>query len=251
MFNRSLVLLFFILTKSLQATTENKTEALQLVSPYLLPHHHPVKSKLDCIFKQSRVLLSIQSMKKAGFTPVEPRKFTRLIVTSHPQLTGYILKVYLDSQRNHKDRPEYVCWAKRVEGAQLIQKIINENGWNHLFKVPKQWIYALPSKPTAPKDFNSRNFVLVEENMGLLSARENKKMWASGKITKELLSALFAILAQVGLRDCCKIDNIPFSSDGRIAFIDTQTFNEGIPPYRRLTSSLRKDLREYWKSLKP
>lgn len=220
------------------------------ITSYLLPQNHEMQIPLAQIFSKSRAILSIETMKKAGFSPVEPRKFTRLIVTSHPSTPGYIYKVYLDAQYYYKGETEKDLWKKRIDGAQLIRNMIASNGWDHLFKVPQKWMYRLPSKPAPPKEFLRKDYILVEEDMDLLSSDENKEAWKNPLfVTEELLDALYQILVEVGLRDCVKIDNIPFSSDGRVAFIDTQSWHEGIPPLSRLTSSLPDSLKPYWKQL--
>lgn len=223
----------------------------QTLQGSLLPEDHPVKETLDSIFSKSRVLLSIESMKGAGFSPVKPRKVTRLIVTSHSKTPGYIYKVYLDTQYYYKGVPELTLWQKRIAGAQKIRTLVNDNNWGHLFKIPQKWAYKLPKKPSPPKEFLRKDYILVEEDMELLSAKENKLAWKNPQlVTEELLKALCCILKEVGLSDCVKIDNIPFSKDGRVAFIDTQSFDEGTPSLSNLSSSLPKERKAYWKSLK-
>lgn len=220
-----------------------------LVAPYLLPPDSPVKPILDQIFSSSRVLLSLETMKAAGFSPVKPRKFTHLIVTKHPALPGYVIKAYLDSQRYYKKMTEYEIWIKRIQGAQSIQNLINNQGWNHLFKVPQKWIYELPKKPAAPSEFIPKYYILVEEDMELVSQEKNAKVWKSHFVTTELLNSLYVILKTLGLKDCIKTHNIPFSRDGRIAFIDTQTFNEWPVKYKILGKELSKPNATYWKQL--
>lgn len=243
---RRWALLFFVffMTQSLSGE-----EFSQSLTPYLLPSEHPLKAKLDAIFTKSRVLLSVETMKQAGFTPVVPRKFTRLIVSTHPDLKGYIVKVYLDTQRYYKQKPEYFWWKKRIKGAKAIAAFIEKKGLTHLYKVPKKWIYKLPKSPAAPFEFEAKNTILVEEDMELLSAEENKSQWKSKFVTSSLLNSLKQILCEIGLRDCCKIDNIPFAKDGRIAFIDTQSFYEGKPPLKRLKKFLGEKQQAWWEKI--
>lgn len=65
---------------------------------------------------------------------------------------------------------------------------------------------------------------------------------------KELLSALYDVLEITGLKDCAKPANIPFSQDGRIAFVDTQSWKEWPVDYNKLTDYLSPDLQVYWKN---
>lgn len=219
------------------------------VIPYLLPENHPIKASLDRIFNHSRAILSLKSLKKAGFNESHPRRFTRLIVTKHPDVPGYIFKLYLDAQRYHKEKPEYYYWILRIRGAQIIQSFIDNHGFQNLFKVPKKWIYPLPATPAPPEEFLRKNFILVEEDMNVYDDETNKKIWRSSAVTPQLLNALYAILKEVGLHDCVKPDNIPFSRDGRIAFIDTQTFHSWPVDYKEFTSFLPSSLQAYWKDL--
>jgi len=180
---------------------------------------------------------------------VAPRKFTRLIVSTHPDLKGYIVKVYLDTQRYYKQKPEYFWWKKRIEGAKAISAFIEKNGLNHLYKLPKKWIYQLPKSPAAPLEFEAKNTILVQEDMQLLSTEENKRQWKSERVTSLLLNSLKMILCEIGLKDCCNIDNIPFAKDGRIAFIDTQSFNEDKPPLKRLKKFLGEKQKVWWERI--
>lgn len=241
-----------LLTGTVTAATPNRYIEPQVwdqVQPYLLPDNHPIKPQLDKIFSNARPTLSIKSMKKAGFENPEPRKFTRLIVTTHPDLKGYVIKTYLDAQRYYKDKPEHVYWILRIQGVQAIQALIEKKQWASTFKVPKKWIYALPAEPSPPSEFQRKNFILVEEDMDLYGTVDNEKIWKSTTITQETLDRVFYVLNKIGLHDCAKPDNIPFTQDGRIAFIDTQTHDQWPVPFKDLTPYLSKDNQAYWKKI--
>lgn len=250
----TLLCLFFLLTFFDRAISKEQTHikanVWNKVAPFLLPEDHAIKPNLDQLFSSSRAILSIKAMKKAGFIHPKVRQWTNLVVVKHPQLPGYVIKTYLDAQRYHKNKPEYHYWILRIEGAHAIKKVIDENHWNHLFKVPGKWIYKLPDHPAPPREYLKKNFILVEDDMDLFDDAGNKAAWSSSQmVTKETLDALYVILKTVGLLDCVKIDNIPFSKDGRIAFIDTQTFNESPVCYDLLLPFLPKELQSYWDQL--
>lgn len=244
------VLLCLCLFSSVEAAHDHiSLKVWDQVKPYLLPEDHPIKPTLDRIFSASRIILSLESLEEAGFIKPKVRKWTHLIVTKHPKLPGYVVKTYLDAQRYHKETPEYIYWIQRVQGAQAIQELINKHHLEIHFKVPKKWIYALPDKPLCPDGYLSKNFILIEEDMGILNRKKNKAAWSSDLVNEQTLKDLHLILETIGLHDCAKIDNIPFATDGRIAFIDTQTCYEWPVPYNRLTSSLPKNLQSFWKKL--
>lgn len=219
------------------------------LSPYFLPEDHPARPVLDQIFSQSRATLSLKSLKKAGFIDPKPRKWTHVVVTRHPDVPGIIFKIYLDAQRNFKQRTEYQQWIQRIEGALLIEQMVQVHGWEHIFKVPKKWIYPLPEEPNPPKEFIRKNFILLAEDMDILPQEENYAKWKTDWINREKIDAIYAICEELGLYDSAKPDNIPFSRDGRIAFVDTQTVNRWPVAYRKLTPFLTTTMQEYWKSL--
>lgn len=219
----------------------------QQVKPYLLPQGHPAQNALEQIFREPGVLLNEKTMRKAGFLDVKPRKFTRLVVTRHPMLPGYVIKTYLDNQRYYKRKPEYDHWISRIEGIKKIERIIDRKGWNHLFKVPSKYVYQVPAGKKT-KNYLTKHFVLVETDMELVPENQNLNTWKSHSLSHEQLNALFVILKKVGLRDCATPDNIPFSKDGRIAFIDTQTHGVKVP-FSDLSPYLSRTNRHYWHEL--
>ena len=93
----------------------------------LLPVTHPIKPTLDFIFSQSRVILNLDTLEQAGFDYSKPRRFTDLIVATHPALPGYIFKLYLDAQRFHKDKPENYFWMLRVQGSGLVNNRLQQH----------------------------------------------------------------------------------------------------------------------------
>ena len=174
------------------------------VAPYLLPEDHVIRPLLEKIFTRSRVILNLETLEKAGFEQVMPRKFTSLIVTKHPQVPGYIFKIYLDAQRYHKNTPEHEYWIMRIQGAERVRNFIQSNGWEMSFKVPHKWIYELPKTPKPSSDYQTKYYILVEEDMNLLSSSDNKKAWGSDQVTHELLDQFYRILKKIGLADCAK-----------------------------------------------
>lgn len=221
------------------------------LTPYFLPDSHPAKKQLDAIFNaKKRVLESTESLKHAGFKHPKPRQWTRLIVTSHSKVPGMIIKLYTDQQHPHRGRPEYTFWVSRIQGASLIRQAIQERGLQGIFCVPQKWIYPVPQKPSPSSGIKYRkNFILVEDDMNIFSDPENEARWKSGHITAKKLDLVFGLLQDLGLWDCAKPANIPFCKDGKIAFIDTQTYHTWPVKLDRLTPFLSPPLQEHWKGL--
>lgn len=222
---------------------------LERASPFLLPDDSEIKAKLDRIFGQSRVTLNSKTMEKAGFSTGKRQKYSRIVVAKHKDLPGYIFKIYLDNDKYKPNAKAQNYFIKRASGALAIQNCIEDNNLGHLFKVPRKWIYILPNTPKPKKNYSFKTFVLVEDDMKILDAHENKRAWKSSKVTKETLHGLYNILSTVGLIDCTKIDNIPFSRDGKIAFVDTEAHGYFPVNYKRLKKWLSHSMKNFWSDL--
>lgn len=222
----------------------------QLVKPYLMPEDHPLKGKLDRLFAKKRVLRNPKTLIIAGFENNKPEPHTKVIVTRHKEMKGYIFKLYTDDKLTYyRNEPEYITWMLRARGARIISQEIKEMGWEAFFKAPRKWIYALPPTIKAHPDHLQKNFILVEDEMDILPDNEIREKWHNGTITKSHLDMLFYIVTKLGFRGGCKYDNIPICKDGRIAFIDTQNNLRWPLPYDRLFQILEGELRTYWSEL--
>jgi hypothetical protein len=62
-------------------------------------------------------------------------------------------------------------------------------------------------------------FILVEDDMNIFGKRKNEKLWKSQWVIKELLKAIYTVTTEISLSDSTKLDNCPFSRDGRVAFV--------------------------------
>lgn len=191
-------------------------EAWNSVSPYFVPENTPEKAALDAIFSKKGVLTSLKSLSNAGFLIITNPK-DKILLLSHPNLKGYLLKVYLDSQ----EIPEWHCFMRRARGARVVQDAINFHGYQHIMKVPRKWIYPLPADPTPAKVGSRKNFVLLVQKIDILNDKKNRKAFKE-KMTQEILNALYNLMTTYLLIDSVYADNIPFCKDGKIAFIDTE-----------------------------
>lgn len=220
-------------------------ETWEKVSPYLLPDDHPAKLFLDTTFSASRVIYDRQSMLDAGFHPT-PVQGLRAIVMQHPNMPGYIIKTYLDSLPH--SREDWSSWINRITGAELIRKMIVKNKWQSTFKVAHKWIYPLPDHPAPPEGSSGNHFILIVENMNLLPKKASIDKWYQLNSTKTL-DAIYKILRSLGLRDCPRNSNLPWCHDGRLAFVDTESYNYRDIPYVNLNRRLNPQMLNYWKKL--
>lgn len=216
------------------------------LKPYFLPEDHPIKEKLDTLFADQdfRVVTSKKTLLAAGFTLVHKGRRMHPSVYSHPDLEGYLLKVFVDKEYKLNDGEKFL---KRIRGAEVITRVIAENQFEDLFKVPKKWLYPLPEYPSPEASIRSRkNFILVVEDMDIYSNAENKELWAT-TMTPQLLQKVYTLLDEAGLYDSVFAFNMPFSRDGRIALVDTEFYDRWPIYYGRLTKYLSPEMQRIWK----
>ncbi len=87
-------------------------------------------------------------------------KYSKVVVSGHLDLIGYIVKMYLDS--NLDARPE-IKFKERILGAIAVKRCIDEYHLHDLIKVPKKWIYPIPEFPDSGE--NPQHFVLIAEDV--------------------------------------------------------------------------------------
>lgn len=215
------------------------------MQPYLLPEDHPLKNVLDRIFTKERVTASFESLEKAGFKCKPLRKWNNAIVARHKNIKGYVFKMYSDDQVGF---PDFPFWFARIQGAEHIRKSIAKLGYQHIFKVPRKWLYQLPSEPLSQNP-HERNFILICEDMKILSKEGNYERWRGPLVVPQLLDAVYDVLTDAGLIDSIYVDNIPFNKEGMVVFIDTEHFGKGPVPYHKMLPFLSKSNQAYWQSL--
>jgi len=213
------------------------------LAAYLLPEDHPMKPKLDRIFDKAGVIKSRSALKDNGFIVNTRRHPNNVLVAWHKRLKGHLLKIYTDDQPQMVD---WQNWVKRINGIEIVRAAIERNGYGSLLKAPKKWMYRLPHIEN-PED---KQYILVVEDMVVFSDDSNRKCWKNpGWVTNEHLQALFTVIKEEGLIDSLYIDNVPFSVDLRIAFVDTEHTNVWPVKFNNLSPYLSGKSRKFWESL--
>ena len=133
-------------------------------------------------------------------------------------------------------------YMHRVDGAKLIRTFIAQNGFSRVV-APGKWLYELPSS------FPER-YLVVAEKVDLVSRKDTES--AYGRISKEQMHELANILYHFrGLNSTAA--NLPFTEDGKIAFIDTERWHHDKDLLRkvgdRLSSDRRKQAEAVFKAL--
>lgn len=218
------------------------------IKPWILPENHPMKARLDAIFQRSRAIQDAESFAAAGFQTfkVQPRSFIR--VARHPDLPGYVLKVYLDTElRKKKGKPGWSWFAKRCVGAKKIQDIIKKKQIKH-FKVTHKWIYPIPlfSQTLSGPNYDPKAEILIAEDMNIVSNEKSIEAWKT-VMTPAHLDELYLIIAFAGGHSY-RPDNIPYSLDGKFAFIDTE-YPDLKPDFKTSMMYFSPEMVQYWQKL--
>lgn len=216
------------------------------VRPHLLPDNHPIRHTLDKMFTKKRHSQTLQSLQESGFkTKGGPENHSKTIFCTHKNIKGYVAKIIPDEF----NADEVTRLLSRIIGAHTVQEIIDKYDYRKMIKVPKKWLYVLPPEPSPPPEMIRKNFILIAEDMDIYSKEENYPIWKSFLMTPELLHAVYTVITEGGLNDSVYAFNIPFSKDGKIAFIDTEDHHKWPIPYFRLRKYLSNEMKIYWDQL--
>lgn len=211
-------------------------EEWEMVSPYLLPETHPAKPILDQMFEKESPLRTQETLKAAGFKLVTKGHWSDTVIATHKALRGYYFKMFTEDQTDINEIPRLIA---RIKGALVAQEIVDKHEWNHLFKVPRKWLYLVMED----------HVILIAEDMRLLSKHESYKKWAQATLSKKLLESVFVLLTEGGFSDSAYAFNLPFATDGRIALIDNDTFNKRPVPFSKLLKYLHPKLQKHGETL--
>lgn len=213
-----------------------------LMPPYLLPLDHHLKPTLDALFGGSRVTANLETLTNAGFVTLYNQSLSSyVIVARHPAVEDYLFKIYLDSELRKKvDKDNWIWLTRRCIGAERIRKIIQKKQFKH-FVVPDKWLYPLPYFPGAKQPV-----ILVVQDMHLVSEPDTRKAWKT-EITKEHLDELYYILKK-GCGSLYLTGNIPYTKEGKFAFIDTEYPKRKIK-VKKLRKHFSEEMQLYWDEL--
>lgn len=169
----------------------------------------PVFDKLGDLFTDPEMFRSVDRYSAEGFAIVA-RNPAKMMCGRHKRVKGYVFKKFND----HFPKNQLVNYLRRIEGARLLRHFIEEHSFTRV-TAPKKWLYQLPS------DFPER-YLLVAERLDLRTKEKSESRYA--RIDKKQLRELATILYYFrGLNST--LSNLPFTEDGKIAFIDTERWD--------------------------
>lgn len=157
---------------------------------------------------------SLESFSAADFE-VADRRRNKIMVGSHASAPGYLFKKYSNARRQDEQLENYQA---RIEGARRLRALIDAHHLQRIV-VPRKWLYELPS------EFGRKqkpSHVLVVDRLKLMDRDDVEPAYAD--IDPITLRELCVVVYHFnGLDSIAK--NVPFTMDGRIAFIDTEKWN--------------------------
>ncbi|HRD55536.1 MAG TPA: hypothetical protein PLC42_03975 [Parachlamydiaceae bacterium] len=215
------------------------------IQPYLLPYNHPLRKKMDKLFKSFRVTENAKSLQKAGFERWEPAFFSKAIISKNERIDdGYYFKFYSDEQDIAVESEQ---WINRAFEARNLAKTIKNLGYQDFFIVPKKWIYPIPDVPRSKSAF-PKNFILIAKKIGIEKSTTSRYKWQN-RITKKMLKALYTVIEKEGLVDSLASHNVPFSKDDKLVFVDLEHHHKWPVPFEKLLKYLNPSMQIYWKQL--
>lgn len=177
----------------------------------------PSASSLSALFRDPDMFESADDWADAGFEIIRASE-NKITVASHASVPGYLFKRYVNSGKREALDDQLKNYETRLEGSRQIRRLIDDKRLAHVVG-PRKWLRELP------EEFGSRRdpaHILIVERLDLLDSDASEHEY--GQIVESTLRDLCVVLyAFRGLDSTAK--NLPFTTDGRIAFIDTEHWN--------------------------
>lgn len=199
------------------------------LSKFELPDDHFLQKPLAELFHDPSILTSRENLTNAGFD-LYKRRPRGLVVASHPTIPGYLIKLFINDLPHSEQVENYV---RRIEGARKVQEFINKKHLKHI-EVPDKWLYHLK-----PNDLGLEYLLIVQE-IDILDAFDSTQCYE--KIDTDVLKEFCLVIKNFrGLDSIVK--NMPFTSHGKIAFIDTEHWASYREPFLRYIEPLLDEKR--------
>lgn len=210
------------------------------VEPYYLTDKELI-STLDKMFTKERVLADYSSLERAGFSSYGEFHTSGIHVLKHKKLKNVLVKCFTD---DFTLKTDWIHFIHRIRGAQFIDAAITARGASRYMKVPRKWIYKIPDHaPQGP-----HHFILIVEDMKIYGRKKNRSKWKN-KVEYDFLHLFYHVINDAGAADCNFVDNVPFSEDGRVAFVDTEIYHMWPIKFTKMTHYLSPSCQQYWNHL--
>lgn len=171
----------------------------------------PESLDLRALFRDPGMFDSRSNWSAAGFQVFNRANNGKIMVGRHPSVRGLLFKKYTSDM---SQRDQLKNYERRLEGSRRLRTFVDRHGLSRV-RVPCKWILELP------RAFSRRDVahVLIVEQLELLGDEQTKS--AYGHIDPGVLAELCRVLFHFRGMDS-NAKNLPFTSDARIALIDTE-----------------------------
>lgn len=176
----------------------------------------PAAIDLGALFRDPDMFDSRRSWSNAGFRVIDRSNNGKIMVAQHPSMQGLFFKKYTSDVEQKEQTGNY---KRRIEGAQRLRAFADSRRFVHV-ATPRKWLLELPR----PFSRRETSHVLVAELLDLVSDDQTKAAYY--RIDPRVLAELCTVLFHFRGMDS-NAKNIPFISDGRVAFIDTEHWDRG------------------------
>ena len=173
----------------------------------------PPEVNLDKLFYKEPLFDSIDKLDAAGFQIVRGSSDGRVTVVGHPSVPGHLFKKFLRDV-SHSYEKQLASYERRVRGARDLKAHLEALGI-HSIVVPRKWLCQLPSRFSSG---GNPEYIVVVEKCNFLDRTQSKQHYRSiAKDTLRNLCTIFFTFKRVDFSS----RNMPFTSEGKISFIDT------------------------------
>lgn len=171
----------------------------------------PAAIDFAALFRDAGMFESRSAWGEAGFQVFNRANNGKIMVARHPSVHGLLFKKYSDDV---EQKDQLRNFERRAEGAARLRAFADSRRLSRVV-VPRKWIFELP-RAVSRRD---KAHVLVVEQLDLLGDEQTKAAYQ--RIELEVLRELCTVLFHFRGMDS-NGKNLPFTTDGRIAFIDTE-----------------------------
>jgi hypothetical protein len=189
----------------------------------------PIYARLPALFTDRRMFDSYDRFRSEGFRLAEHSEH-KILCGSHKSMGGFLFKKY---NNDRPGRDQLLNYMFRIEGSRVIRALIMERGFTSVI-APQKWLYELP--PSFPE-----RYLVVAERLDLVSESETLRNY--DRIGRDQMRELATMLYYFrGLNSTAS--NLPFTEDGKIAFIDTERWHHDKDYLRKVGNRLSSDRRK-------
>ncbi len=137
------------------------------------------------------------------------------LVAEHSSLPGWVIKALPTKGSYKQSTLSDTLNVGRVRCAEHIRQLVQKHHLKHIV-VPDKFLYQLP-KTRGP--INDRNTMVLAQKLDLVDEKQNLVLWRNLNVEQE--DELLFIIDTLGFMDLT-IPNVVFTTDGKMAFIDTE-----------------------------